>query len=119
MAMIKVDTSDTKFSVGVEPRPKNDMEGRQRTDRTTGTPLFVTQLIKLDDDGAEIIAVTTPGAPDIGQGAEVRPVKLIAIPWQQGQRSGVAFKADAIEHAPTTTQGIASTAPAPSKGSGS
>jgi hypothetical protein len=99
MAAIKVDISASRYSVGVVPKPKSDMEGRQRTDRITGTPLFVTQLIKLDDDGAEIIPVTTPGAPDVGQGAEVRPVNLVAIPWQQGQRSGVAFKADAIEHA--------------------
>lgn len=111
MAAIKVDISGSRYSVGVVPRPKNDMEGRQRTDRMTGTPLFVTQLIKLDDDGAEIITVTTPGAPDVGQGAEVRPVNLVAIPWQQGQRSGVAFRADSIEHAPAG-------APAP-KGSGS
>lgn len=111
MAAIKVDTSASRYSVGVVPKPKNDMEGRQRTDRITGSPLFVTQLIKLDDDGAEIIPVTTPGAPDVGQGAEVRPVNLVAIPWQQAQRSGVAFRADAIEHTPAS-------APMP-KGSGS
>lgn len=103
MAAIKVDTSGARYSVGAAPKPKNDMEGRQRTDRVSGTPLFVTQLIKLDDDGAEIIAVTTSGEPAVGQGAEVRPVGLIAIPWQQGTRAGVAFKADAIEHATDAT----------------
>lgn len=112
MAAIKVDISGARYSVGAVPKPKNDIEGRQRTDRVTGVGLFVTQLIKLDDEGAEIIPVTTPGSPDVGQGAEVRPVNLIAIPWQQGQRSGVAFKADAIEHA------TAAQAPTP-KGSGS
>lgn len=28
MATIKVDTSGARYSVGVEPKPKNDMEGR-------------------------------------------------------------------------------------------
>ena len=99
MAMIKVDINGSRFTVGSPPKPKNDMEGRQRQDRVTGTPLFTTQLVKVDEEGAEIVAVTTPGAPQFAQGAEVRPVSLVAIPWQQGQRSGVAFKADAIEPA--------------------
>lgn len=109
MATIKVDISGARYSVGSEPKPKNDMEGRQRTDRLSGTPLFTTQLIKLDDEGAEIIAVTTPGNPGVGQGAEVRPVNLIAIPWQQDKRAGVAFKADSIDHvvAPSTKGGAA------------
>ena len=108
MATIKVDTTGTRYTVGAAPRPKNDMEGRQRTDRQTGTPLFTTQLVKVDDEGAEILSVTTPGAPSVEQGAEVRPVALIAIPWQQGQRSGVAFKADRIEPAHTPASKAAS-----------
>ena len=75
------------------------MQGQQRMDRLTGVGLFVTQLIELSDEGAQLLNVTTAGCPDVGQGAEVRPMKLIAIPWQQGDRSGVSFKADAIEHA--------------------
>ena len=117
MAQIKVDINGSRFTVGAPPKPKTDMEGRQRQDRMTGTPLFTTvptsfpviplfttQLVKVDDEGAEILAVTTSGAPQVEQGAEVRPVGLIAIPWQQGQRSGVAFKADRIEpaHAPAS-----------------
>lgn len=102
---IKVKTDGTRYSVGSAPKPKNDMEGKQRTDRVTGQLLFSTQLIKLDEDGAEIIPVTTAGEPDVGQGAEVRPVGLIAIPWQQGQRSGVAYRADAIEHVTAPTKG--------------
>lgn len=99
MATIKVDITGTRYTVGAAPRPKNDMEGRQRTDRQTGTPLFITQLVKVDDEGAEILSVTTAGAPQVEQGAEVRPAGLVAIPWQQGQRAGVAFKADRIEPA--------------------
>lgn len=99
MATIKVDTTGTRYTVGAAPRPKNDMDGRQRTDRQTGTPLFTTQLVKVDAEGAEILTITTPGAPQVEQGAEVRPVGLVAIPWQQGQRAGVAFKADRIEPA--------------------
>lgn len=103
MATIKVDSNASQWNVGAAARPKNDMEGRQRTDRATGAALFVTQLVKVDAEGAEIVSVTTSGAPAVDQGASVRPVGLIAIPWQQGERSGVAFKADAIEpvHAPS------------------
>lgn len=103
MAAIKVDISDSRYSVGAIPKPKTDMQGQQRMDRLTGVGLFVTQLIELSDEGAQLLNVTTAGCPDVGQGAEVRPVKLIAIPWQQGDRSGVSFKADAIEHATAPT----------------
>ncbi|WP_433027561.1 hypothetical protein [Actinomycetospora sp. CA-053990] len=109
---IKVKTDGTRYSVALPPKPKLDMEGRQRTDRVTGVGLSVTQLIQLDEDGAEIINCTTPGVPDVGQGAEVIPTNLIAIPWQQGQRSGVAYRADSIEHVPA-----AGSASAPSSGS--
>ncbi|RZT84607.1 hypothetical protein EV383_1454 [Pseudonocardia sediminis] len=104
MAMIKVDTTGARYTVGAVAKPKTDMEGRQRQDRVTGASLFTTQLVKVDAEGAEILSITTPGAPAVDQGAEVRPVNLVAIPWQQGQRAGVAFKADAIEpiHAPSS-----------------
>ena len=74
------------------------MEGRQRTDRVTGAALFVTQLIKLDDEGAEIIPVTTPGSPDVGQGAEVRPGQpdrdpLAAGPALRGRVQGRRHRA--------------------------
>jgi hypothetical protein len=38
------------------PQPKNDNDGRQKTDRDTGAPLHVTELVAMDDTGAEVKA---------------------------------------------------------------
>lgn len=100
MATIRVDISQDRYSVGAAPKPKTDMQGRQRTDRVTGDGLSVTQLVKIGPDGAEVFNCTTAGVPDVAVGDEVRPRNLIAIPWQQDGRSGVSFKADAIETVP-------------------
>ena len=94
---IKVTTDGTRYTVGSLPKPKTDQEGRQKRDRVTGEDLMATQLIQIDENGAEVINVTTPGMPRVEQGDEVSPRNLIAIPWQQGQRSGVAFRADALD----------------------
>lgn len=100
MATIKVKTEGSRYTMGGAPKPKTDMEGKQRRDRMTGAELFTSQLIQFNDEGAEVLNVTTPGAPTPSQGDDVVPVGLIAIPWQQGQRSGVAYRADGIELAP-------------------
>jgi hypothetical protein len=100
MATIKVKTEGSRYTMGGAPKPKTDMEGKQRRDRMTGEELFTSQLIQFNDEGAEVLNITTPGAPTPAQGDDVVPVGLIAIPWQQGQRSGVAYRADGIELAP-------------------
>lgn len=41
------------------PEPKNDENGRQKADRTSGELLFVTELVVMNDTGAEVIKVTT------------------------------------------------------------
>lgn len=100
MAAIRVDISQDRYSVGSEPKPKTDMQGRQRTDRVTGIGLSTTQLVKIGPEGAEVLNCVTAGVPEVKVGDEVRPRNLIAIPWQQEGRSGVSFKADAIEPIP-------------------
>lgn len=100
MATIRVKTEGSRYTMGGAPKPKLDMEGRQRRDRVSGAELFTSQVIQFNEDGAEVLAITTPGAPSPGQGDDVVPMGLIAIPWQQGQRSGVAYRADGIELAP-------------------
>jgi hypothetical protein len=103
-----IDTRHKQFSVtkDAEPRVNRDT-GVPRTDRETGQPLFSVQLLALDDTGGEVIAVTVAGLPKVTVGATVAVTDLIAIPWQQGDRSGVAFRAASI-----TSTGSATTKPA-------
>ena len=108
---IKVKTDGTRYTVGSVPKQKTDMEGRPKRDRVTGDDLMVTQLVQIDENGAEVINCTTPGLPRVQLGDEVVPRNLIAIPWQQGQRAGVAFRADALD-----PMNAAQGAPAPKGG---
>jgi predicted deacylase len=93
---LEIKTEGVEFVVSRLPQPKNDTDGRQKADRTTGEPLFTTELVAMDDTGAEVIKVTTAGEPKVvkRQGVAVR--RLVATPWNVDGRGGVAFRADAI-----------------------
>jgi hypothetical protein len=76
----------------------------------------------LDASGAEVIAVTVAGDPTITVGQPAHVEGLVALPWSQEGRSGVAFRADAIRAsgaplAAVIAPGKASPAP-PSSGAG-
>ena len=49
----------------------------------------------LDSFGGEVIAVTVAGDPKITVGQPVQVEGLVALPWSQAGRSGVAFRAEA------------------------
>jgi hypothetical protein len=89
------------FVVSRAPQPKNDNDGWQKTDRDTGELLHVTELVAMDDTGAEVIKVTTAGEPKITKRQLVTVVKLVATPWNIDGRGGVAFRADSIIPVPT------------------
>ena len=93
---LEIKTEGVEFVVSRLPQPKNDNEGRQKSDRETGELLFTTELVAMDDKGAEVIKVTTAGDPKVvkRQGVAVR--RLVANPWNVDGRGGVAFRADAI-----------------------
>ncbi|HET9256641.1 MAG TPA: hypothetical protein VFO16_15775 [Pseudonocardiaceae bacterium] len=95
------------FVVSRAPLPKNDNDGRQKTDRETGAPLHVTELVAMDETGAEVIKVTTPGEPKVAKRQLVRVVRLVATPWVIDGRGGVAFRADSIVPMPATPAGSA------------
>ena len=79
------------------PEPKNDENGRQKADRVTGELLFVTELVAMDDDGAEVIKVTTGGAaPKVGKRQMVTVTGLRVAHWAMEGRSGLTFRADSI-----------------------
>ncbi len=62
---LELKTEGVDFVVSREPLPKNDNDGRQKADRDTGELLFTTELVAMDDTGAEVIKVTTAGEPKV------------------------------------------------------
>ena len=102
---LEIRTEGVDFVVSRAPLPKNDNDGRQKTDRETGELLHVTELVAMDETGAEVIKVTTAGQPRVAKRQLVTVVKLVATPWNIDGRGGVAFRADAIVPVPTTPGG--------------
>lgn len=92
-----IDTSQKNFTVGRPFEPKIDENGIQKLDRQSRLPLFMAQLVVMDDRGADTIVVTVAGQPpQLQQGQPVTPVRLVALPWANNGRNGVAFRADEI-----------------------
>ena len=96
-----VDTNGKQVSVTKDPIEKLDgPNGRQKLERVTGRPMWSTQVFVLDDDGGEVITVTTAGErPNVKVGQSVAVSKLEALPWSTNGRSGVAFRAEEIKAA--------------------
>ena len=95
-----VDTSIKQVTVSRDPGEKIEQNGRQKTERGTGRPMWSTQVFVLDDDGGEVITVTTAGEkPNVKVGQLVSLSKLKALPWATNGRNGVAFRAEEIKAA--------------------
>ena len=94
-----VDTSSKQVTVSREAVEKNDgQNGRQKQERGTGRLMWSTQVFVLDDDGGEVITVTTAGEkPNVKVGQLVFLSKLEALPWATNGRNGVAFRAEEIK----------------------
>jgi hypothetical protein len=98
---LEIKTEGVDFVVSRAPQPKNDNDGRQRKDRETGELQYVTELVAMDDTGAEVIKVTTAGQPRVAKRQLVTVLRLVATPWNIDGRGGVAFRADSITPVPT------------------
>ena len=107
---LEIRTEGVDFVVFRGPQPKNDNDGRQKTDRETGAPLCVTELVAMDETGAEVIKVTTSGEPRVLKRQLVTVLRLVATPWTIDGRGGVAFGADQIVPVPAAAAGAAKTA---------
>lgn len=108
--LLELKTDGVDFVVSKMPEPKNDENGRQKADRTTGELLFVTELVVMDDSGAEVIKVTTGGsAPKVAKRSMVAVSGLRVQHWAMEGRSGLSFRADSIApvQAPTSARGSA------------
>jgi hypothetical protein len=91
---IKLDTSAIRFMITKPAVPKMDRDTRQqKVDKLTGALQWQLQVMALDDTGGEILTVTLDGEPKINVGELVQLHDMVAIPWSQGDRSGVAFRA--------------------------
>ena len=95
---LNINTAGVIFLATRPAEQRTDREtGAVRLDKESGLPLFQVQVAALDSSGGEVLAVTVPGEPaNITVGAPVVIEGLVAIPWSQGDRSGVAFRATAI-----------------------
>ena len=95
-----VDTSNKQVTVSKEAVEKTEQNGRQKQERGTGRLMWSTQVFVLDDDGGEVIAITTAGEkPDVKVGQLVSVSKLEALPWATNGRNGVAFRATELKAA--------------------
>jgi hypothetical protein len=99
MAMaMRVDLSGALVLCVVLPKARIVEEtGAARIDRETGKPIFRVKICLIHGDNAETLWVSVPGEPAglvLGQ-----PLKLTGLrgqAWEQGNRSGTAYRADAI-----------------------
>ncbi|MFC4244883.1 hypothetical protein ACFOYW_16030 [Gryllotalpicola reticulitermitis] len=95
---LNINTAGVVFLATRPAEQRTDREtGAVRIDRESGLPLFQVQVAALDSSGGEVLAVSVPGQPQgVTVGSPVVIEGLVAIPWSQGERSGVAYRATAI-----------------------
>lgn len=104
---LNIDVSGVQFFCTRAPEARVDRDtGATRTDRETGQPLWQVQLAALDSTGGEVLAVTVVGQPEVAVGSPVTVNGLYAIPWSQGDRSGVAYRAESVRSTGTPITGV-------------
>lgn len=91
---IYVDTTGITFQAAMQSKPKVDEKGNQRSEKGTGRPMWSTQVVALDETGAEVINITTVGEkPSVEVGQFVTVEQLEAKAWATNGRNGTAFRA--------------------------
>jgi hypothetical protein len=104
---LRIDTSGVSFVCTRAPEPRIAFDsGQPRVDRETGLPLWQAQLMALDSSGGDVIAVTVAGNPNLTVGQPVQVEGLVALPWSQEGRSGIAYRADAIRASGAPLAGV-------------
>jgi hypothetical protein len=89
-----VDTKGKQVTVSMDPTPKLDQNGTQKSEKNTGRLMWSTQVFVLDENGGEVINITTAGEkPSVTVGQPVTVTQLEAIPWATNGRNGTAFRA--------------------------
>jgi hypothetical protein len=104
---LRIATSGVSFICTRAPEPRIAFDsGQPKVDRDTGLPLWQVQLMALDASGGDVIAVTVAGDPRLTVGQPVQVDGLVALPWSQEGRSGIAFRADAIRASGAPLAGV-------------
>jgi hypothetical protein len=108
MNPIPVNASAIDF-VAVEVVPKSDLNGQQRRNAAGVSQWSVRALCVQADQKPSVVEVTIAqeSCPEVTPMSNVMFEDLICRPWQQGDRSGVAFSASQVR-----PSGKRSTAPA-------
>jgi hypothetical protein len=97
-----IDTSRLRFLVVApaeelrqfeEGKPREAWAARKDAN---GDVLWRVQVVALGDGDAEIIRVTVPGDPKVGQGEMVRVQDMTVQGWEMDGRSGMTYRAGAI-----------------------
>src|SRR5271156_5619895 len=114
---LRIDTAGVSFVCTRAPEQRLAFDsGQPKVDRETGLPLWQVQLMALDASGGDVIAVTVAGDPNLTVGQPVQINGLVALPWNQEGRSGIAFRADAIRASGAPLAGGVAGPKAPSTG---
>lgn len=94
---LRIDTTGVTFLCTRIPEQRTNFDtGAPRIDKATGQALWLVQLIALDTTGGEVLAVTVVGEPKVTVGQPVAVSGLVALPWSQDGRSGIAYRAETI-----------------------
>jgi hypothetical protein len=92
-----INTTRVSFTCTRAPEQRVNFDtGQPRVDKATGLPLWQVQVMALDESGGDVIAVTVAGEPKVSAGSAVTVTGLVALPWSQDGRSGIAYRADTL-----------------------
>ncbi|MFC9973482.1 hypothetical protein ACFVH6_21570 [Spirillospora sp. NPDC127200] len=95
MRNIPVDTSALTFVCVSPPRPKlvSQETGEVKVDRD-GNTVYTVGLSAADELGrVDVLSVSVPESTEATIGQIVTPIALVAVPWTNNGRSGVAYRA--------------------------
>ncbi len=103
---LRLDTSGIAFTVGSDFEPVTDYATKQPKADANGVPLVQVSLVASFKTAwgkvqSEVLTVRLPEGKVLAPGTPVRPAGLTAIPWSQNGKSGVAYRATALEPAAT------------------
>ncbi|KZS85600.1 hypothetical protein B4U45_28490 [Mycobacterium persicum] len=94
---LRIDTAGVTFLCTRIPEQRTNFDtGAPRVDKAAGQTLWQVQLIALDATGGEVLAVTVVGEPKVTVGQPVAVAGLVALPWSQDGRSGIAYRAETL-----------------------
>ena len=100
MATLPIDTAKfTGIICAVAPAPRlaNRETGQLRVDRDTGQTVYQVGLCLMAGSSADVVNVSVAGEPNgVQLGMPVQVRDLVATPWENDGRHGIAFRAAEI-----------------------